>query len=167
MTKTQLIAKVAGYGLPVEDKDTKEILMEKVANYLSENGKDDELLEFLEENGFTLDEEGNVVKRTRRRSLGENPNTKAFHTIAVLQDESLAHLSYPELKDYLKETVGIDTTSSSIAWYAAWLKTKGKPVVARNKPKKEKAPKPAVEAEPEAPEVEAEAETPEAEAEEI
>jgi len=147
MTKTQLIAKVAGLGLEVEDKDTKEILLEKVANHLSEEGKDEELLEFLEENGFTLDEEGNVVKRTKRRSLGENPNTKAYHTIKVLQDETLAHLSYPELRDYLKETEGIETTASSIAWYAAWLKSKNKPVVARNKPKKaDKKEEPEVEA---------------------
>lgn len=157
MTKTQLIAKVAGLGLAVEDKDTKEVLLEKVANHLSEAGKDEELLEFLEENGFTLDEEGNVVKRTKRRSLGENPNTKAYHTIQVLQDESLEHLSYPELKDYLKETVGCETTASSIAWYAAWLKSKGKPVVARNKPKKVKAEvAPVEEAAEAAPEAEAE-----------
>ena len=138
MTKTQLIAKVAGLGLEVEDKDTKEILLEKVATKLSEEGKDEELLEFLDANGFALDEEGAVVKRTRRRSLGENPNTKAFHTIEVLQDENLEHLSYPELAAYLKETKGVETTANSIAWYANWLKGKGKPVVARKKIKKEK-----------------------------
>lgn len=138
MTKTQLIAKTAGLGLTVDDKDTKEALLEKVANHLSEEGKNEELLEFLEENGFTLDEEGNVVKRTKRRSLGENPNTKAFHTISVLQNEELAHLSYPELVAYLKETEGVETTANSIAWYANWLKAKGRDCVARAKKVKAK-----------------------------
>jgi hypothetical protein len=137
MTKTQLIAKTAGLGLEVADKDTKEQLLEKIATELSAQGKNEELLEFLESNGFTLDDEGNVVKRTKRRSLGENPNTKAFHTITVLQDESLAHLTYPELAAYLKETEGVETTSNSIAWYANWLKSKGRPCVARAKKVKE------------------------------
>lgn len=140
MTKTQLIARAAGLGLGVEDKDTKEVLLEKVASKLSEEGKDEELNEFLEENGFALDEEGNVVKKSKRRSLGENPNTKAFHTIQVLQDESLEGLTYPELTTYLKETVGVETTANSIAWYANWLKSKNKPVVARKRAKKEKLP---------------------------
>ena len=138
MTKTQLIAKAAGLGLVVEDKDTKEMLLEKVATFYSENDKGEELAEFLEENGFAQDEEGNIVKRTKRRSLGENPNTKAFHTIKVLQDESLEHLSYPEMSAFLKETEGVETTANSIAWYANWLKTKGRPVVARKKIKKVK-----------------------------
>ena len=147
MTKTQLIAKAAGLGLTVEDKDTKEVLLEKVADHYSAEGMNDELLEFLEENGFTLDDEGNVVKRTKRRSLGENPNTKAFHTITVLQDESLAHLSYPELAAYLKETQGVETTANSIAWYANWLKTKGRDVVGRAKKKKAEKEAPAKDAE--------------------
>ena len=159
MTKTQLIATAAGLGLVVEDKDTKEVLLEKVASHYSEAGEDDKLTEFLDENGFALDEEGNVVKRTKRRSLGENPNTKAYHTIQVLQDEALEHLSYPEMAAYLKETVGVETTPNSIAWYANWLKSKGKPVVARKKIKKVKE---VAEAEADAPE--ADGEVPEADA---
>jgi uncharacterized protein with von Willebrand factor type A (vWA) domain len=152
MTKTQLIAKVAGLGLAVEDKDTKEQLLEKVATFLANEGRNDELIEFLGENGLTLNEEGVVVKKAKKRSLGEDPNTKAYHTIQVLQNEELAHLSYPELVKYLKETEGVETTASSIAWYSNWLKSKGRPVVARAKKTKK--------AEPEAPEVE---EAPEAE----
>ena len=136
MTKTALIAKTAGLGLEVEDKDTKEVLLEKVASFLSEEGRDDELTEFLEENGFTLNDEGEVVKKTKRGTLGENPNTKAYHTIQALQNEDLEGLTYPELAKYLKETAGVETTANSIAWYANWLKTKGKPVVARKKAKK-------------------------------
>lgn len=139
MTKTQLIAKAAGLGLQVEDKDSKEELLEKVAEALSAANKQEELVEFLDENGFALDEDGTVVKKTKRKSLGENPNTKAFHTISALQDESLAGLSYPELAHYLKETTGLETTANSIAWYANWLKTKNKPCVARNKAKKVEA----------------------------
>jgi len=151
MTKMELVAKAAGLGLEVESNDTKEILLEKVANFLAEAERQDELVEFLEENGFTLNEEGEVVKRTKRRSLGENPNTKAYHTIQALQNEDLAGLSYPELAKYLKETEGIETTANSIAWYANWLKSKDKPVVARQKAKKEAAPEEAApEAEPEA-----------------
>lgn len=137
MTKTQLIATVAGLGLQVDDKDTKEVLLEKAATHYAENGMQDELVAFLEENGYELDEEGNAVKRAKKRSLGENPNTKAYHTIKALQDESLAHLTYAEIVSYLKETVGMETTSRSVAWYANWLKTKGKPVVARAKKAKE------------------------------
>ncbi len=168
MTKTQLIARAAGLGLPVEDKDTKEVLMEKVATKLSEDGETEKLSEFLEENGFTQDEDGKVVKRTKRRSLGENPNTKAFHTIKVLQDESLEHLSYPELAAYLKETEGVETTANSIAWYANWLKTKGKPVVGRKKIKKADVKKAEEEAAKEAADAEADAnpEEPEEEVEE-
>jgi hypothetical protein len=149
MTKTQLIAKAAGLGLTVEDKDTKEVLLEKIVNHLNEVNDDEALLEFLEANGYTVDEDGKPVKRTKRRSLGENPNTKAYHTINVLQNEDLAHLSYPELVAYLKETEGVETTASSIAWYANWLKSKGKPVVARNKPKKVIAEAPEAEEAPE------------------
>ncbi len=145
MTKTQLIARAAGLGLPVEDKDTKEVLLEKVSNFFIENDDKEALVSFLEENGFTLDEEGNVVKKSKRGSLGENPNTKAFHTIKVLQDETLAELSYAELANYLKETEGVETTANSIAWYANWLKTKGKECVARAK-KSKKADKAAAEA---------------------
>jgi hypothetical protein len=104
---------------------------------------------FLDENGLVREEDGEIVKKAKRKSLGENPNTKAYHTIQVLQDESLAGLSYPELAKYLKETEGVETTANSIAWYSNWLKSKGKPVVARAKKKKaEKAP------EAEAPEAE-------------
>ena len=117
MTKTQLIARAAGLGLEVADKDDKELLMEIISAHYSENGLDEELETFLDENGFTLDEEGQVVKKTKRRSLGENPNTKAFHTITVLQNEELEGLTYPELAKYLKETEGIETTANSIAWY--------------------------------------------------
>ncbi len=151
MSKTQLIAKAAGLGLTVEDKDNKEVLLEKICTHLDEIGDEEALTEFLDENGFTRDESGKVVKRTKRRSLGENPNTKAYHTITVLQDENLAHLSYPELTSYLKETEGVETTANSIAWYANWLKGKGKPVVARKKIKKkvEEAPEEEVEETPE------------------
>jgi len=138
MTKTQLIARAAGLGLTVEDKDTKEELLEKIAEELLKQEKQEELLEFLDENGFALDDDGTVVKKTKRKSLGENPNTKAFYTISILQDESLEGLSYPELATYLKETTGVETTANSIAWYANWLKTKNKPCVARNKSKKVK-----------------------------
>ena len=158
MTKTQLIAKAAGLGLTVEDKDSKEQLLEKISNHYIEVDDKEALVEFLEENGFTLNEEGEVVKKSKRGTLGENPNTKAYHTIKVLQDESLAELSYAELAKYLKETEGVETTSNSIAWYANWLKSKGKPVVARAKKKKaEKKEEPANEASDEAP-VEDEAE---------
>ena len=155
MTKTQLIAKAAGLGLAVEDKDSKEQLLEKISNHYIEIDDKEALVEFLEENGFTLDDEGNVVKKTKRGTLGENPNTKAYHTISVLQDESLAELSYAELAKYLKETKGVETTANSIAWYTNWLKSKGKPVVARAK--KKKADKPESEAEAT---TEAEAEAP-------
>jgi CO dehydrogenase/acetyl-CoA synthase beta subunit len=140
MTKTGLIAKAAGLGLEVEDKDTKEMLLEKIATFLSEEERTEDLTEFLEENGFTLNEEGEVVKKTKRGTLGENPNTKAYHTIQALQNEELAGLTYPELAKYIKETEGVETTANSIAWYANWLKSKGKPVVARQKAKKEAAP---------------------------
>jgi hypothetical protein len=136
MTKTQLIAKAAGLGLEVEDKHTKEQLLELIAEKLYEDGEEEQLDEFLDENGFARDEDGEIVKKTKRKSLGENPNTKAFHTIKVLQDESLAELSYPELAKYLKETEGVETTANSIAWYSNWLKSKSKPVVARAKKKK-------------------------------
>ncbi len=138
MTKTQLVAKAAGLGIEVDDKDTKEVLLEKIATKLYEDGKEEELDEFLGENGFARDEEGNIVKKSKRRTLGENPNTKAYFTIQVLQDESLAHLSYPELAKYLKETHGVETTANSIAWYSNWLKSKGKPYVARAKKTKKK-----------------------------
>ena len=164
MTKTQLIARTASLGLTVEDKDTKEVLLEKISNHFIAQDDKESLVAFLEENGFTLDEDGNVVKKSKRGTLGENPNTKAFHTINVLQDESLAELSYAELSAYLKETEGVETTANSIAWYANWLKTKGKPCVARAK--KKKAEKPAAEAEAEAPVAEAEPEMAE-EAEEV
>ena len=161
MTKTQLIARTASLGLTVEDKDTKEVLLEKISNFYLEQDDKESLVAFLEENGFTLDEEGNVVKKSKRGTLGENPNTKAFHTINVLQDESLAELSYAELAAYLKETEGVETTANSIAWYANWLKTKGKPCVARAK----KAAAAKAKADAEAAKEAAEAEAPEADVE--
>jgi len=138
MNKSELIAKAVELGLEIEGKDTKEVLLEKISAHLEEAGDQDALMAFLNDNGFTIDEEGNVVKMSRRRTLGENPNTKAFHTITVLQDESLAHLTYAELAKYLEETEGVITTANSISWYANWMKQRGKEVVARNKPKKEK-----------------------------
>jgi len=142
MTKVQLIARAAGLGLEVEDKDSKERLMEKIVNHYNEIDDREAMVEFLDENGFALDDEGVIVKKTKRGSLGENPNTKAYHTIKVLQDESLAELSYTELARYLKETEGVETTSNSIAWYANWLKSKGRPVVARARKKKVEDPNP-------------------------
>ncbi len=153
MNKSELIAKAVELGLEIEGKDTKEALLEKISAHLEEAGDKEVLLAFLNDNGFTIDEEGNVVKASRRRALGENPNTKAFHTIAVLQDESLAHLTYAELAKYLEETEGVVTTANSISWYANWMKQRGKEVVARNKPKKakaEKAPEAEIADEPEA-----------------
>jgi len=138
MNKSELIAKAVELGLEIEGKDTKEVLLEKISAHLEEAGDQDALMAFLNDNGFTIDEEGNVVKMSRRRTLGENPNTKAFHTITVLQNESLAHLTYAELAKYLEETEGVITTANSISWYANWMKQRGKEVVARNKPKKEK-----------------------------
>lgn len=138
MNKSMLIAKAVELKIEIEGKDTKEILLEKISTNLEEAGDKEALVAFLNENGFTIDEEGNVVKMNRRRTLGENPNTKAFHTIAVLQDESLAHLTYAELAKYLEETEGVTTTANSISWYANWMKQRGKVVVARNKPKKVK-----------------------------
>lgn len=155
MTKTQLIIKATSLGLEVADKDGREALLEKISIALSElEDNNEQLLEFLEANGLTLDEEGEVVKRTKRRSLGENPNTKAFHTISVLQNVELAHLSYPELVSFLKETEGVETTANSIAWYANWLKSKGRDVVARAKKTKK------AEAEAEEPTAAAETEEP-------
>jgi hypothetical protein len=138
MTKTQLIAEAAKLGIEVEDRFKKEELLEKISTKLYEDGEEEKLDEFLEKNGYTRDEDGEIVKATKRKSLGENPNTKAYHTIEVLQDESLAELSYPELAKYLKETKGVETTANSIAWYSNWLKSKGKPVVARAKKAKAK-----------------------------
>ena len=150
MNKSELTVKAVELEIEIEGKDTKEVLLEKISAKLEEAGDKDALIKFLNDNGFTIDEEGNVVKMSRRRTLGENPNTKAFHTITVLQDESLAHLSYAELAKYLEETEGVTTTANSISWYANWMKQRGKEVVARNKPKKEKASKTADEAAPEA-----------------
>ena len=140
MTKTQLIAVAARLGLEVSGKEKKEALMESIINAYNEKGDNEGLMEFLDNNGLTVNEEGVIVKKSRRQSLGENPNTKAYHTIKVLQDESLAHLSYSELAAYLKETSGIETTSNSIAWYANWLKSKNQPVVPRQRKKKEGLP---------------------------
>ncbi len=150
MNKSELTVKAVELEIEIEGKDTKEVLLEKISAKLEEAGDKDALIKFLNDNGFTIDEEGNVVKMSRRRTLGENPNTKAFHTITVLQDESLAHLTYAELAKYLEETEGVTTTANSISWYANWMKQRGKPVVARNKPKKEKASKTADESAPEA-----------------
>ena len=139
MNKTQLIAAAAKLGVEIGDKPTKETLIESIANFHNEKGNTEELKVFLEENGFTLNDEGEIVKAKKVKKLGENPNTKAFHTIKVLQDESLAGLSYKELKNYLAESEGIETTSSSIAWYANWMKQKGmNPIPRAKKPKAEK-----------------------------
>jgi len=155
MNKSELIAKAVELGIEIGGKDTKEVLLEKISVHLEEAGDQDALVAFLNDNGFTIDEDGNVVKMNRRRTLGENPNTKAYHTITVLQDESLAHLTYAELAKYLEETEGVTTTANSISWYANWMKQRNKPVVARNKPKKVKEVKEdaPVEAEAEAEEV--------------
>jgi hypothetical protein len=151
MTKTQLIAKAAGLGLEVEDKTTKEKLMEDISNHYIVNDQKEDLVSFLDEVGFTLNDDGEIVKKSKRGTLGENPNTKAFHTIKVLQDESLAELSYNELAKYLKDTEGVETTANSIAWYANWLKTKNKPVVSRMKKKKAAPEEPASEDAPKEP----------------
>jgi hypothetical protein len=150
MNKSQLVVRATELGVAIEAKDTKEILLEKISAHLEEAGDKDALVAFLNENGFTIDAEGNVVKMSRRRTLGENPQTKAFLTIKVLQDDSLEHLSYGELAKFLSETEGVDTTANSISWYANWMKQRSMPVVARKKAKKEKAEKaPAEEAAPE------------------
>lgn len=137
MNKTQLIAEAAKLGMEVDAKATKESLLEAISKHLEAQGDEAKLLAFLNENGFTI-ENGNVVKMSRRRKLGENPNTKAYFTISALQDESLAHLSYGELAKYIEEANGVTTTANSISWYANWMKQHGMTVVARNKPVKEK-----------------------------
>lgn len=139
MNKSQLVVRATELGVAIEAKDTKEVLLEKISTHLEEAGDKDALVAFLNENGFTIDAEGNVVKMSRRRTLGENPQTKAFLTIKVLQDESLEHLSYSELAKYLSETEGVETTANSISWYANWMKQRSMPVVPRKKAKKEKA----------------------------
>ena len=133
MNKTQLITVAAKLDLPVGEKETKESLIELIANHYAENDEREELSAFLAQNGLQVNENGDIVKVKRQKKLGENPNTKAYHTIKVLQDESLATLSYKELKEYLAESEGIETTQASIAWYANWMKQKGMDVVPRAK----------------------------------
>ena len=138
MNKTALITVAAKLDLEIGEKETKESLIELIANYYSEADMEDELKSFLASNNLEVNETGDIVKVKRQKKLGENPNTKAFHTIKILQDESLATLSYKELRDYLSESEGVETTPASIAWYANWMKQKSMTVVARAK--KEKAP---------------------------
>ena len=145
MNKTQLVARATELGLTVDSKVTKEALLEQISEHLEEAGDQTVLVAFLNENGFTIDKEGNVVKLSRKRTLGENPTTKAHATIEVLQDESLESLSYTELSAYLKETKGVETTSNSISWYANWMKQRGMAVVPRKKAVKEKPVKEAAE----------------------
>jgi len=133
MNKTQLITVAAKLDLPVGEKETKESLIELIANHYAENDEREELSAFLAQNGLQVNENGDIVKVKRQKKLGENPNTKAYHTIKVLQDESLASLSYKELKEYLSESEGIETTPASIAWYANWMKQKGMDLVPRVK----------------------------------
>jgi len=136
MSKTALITVAAKLEIEIEGKETKETLIELIANHYSEASMDEELKSFLAENGLEVNEDGDIVKCKRQKKLGENPNTKAYHTIKILQDESLAGLSYKELKDYLAESEGIETTPASIAWYANWMKQKGMDVVSRAKKEK-------------------------------
>jgi len=113
MTKTQLIAAATKLGLEIASKETRDSLIEKIANFYNETGDTEDLKAFLEDNGFTLTEEGEIVKAKKQKKLGENPNTKAYHIIKVLQDASLAKLSYKELKAYLLEAEGIETNGSN------------------------------------------------------
>ena len=137
MNRTELIVTATKLGLTIDSSHTKSDLLEMIADKLSESEEThQELLEFLDANGFALDADGSVVKKARRATLGSNPGTKAYATIKVLQDEDLAHLTYKELVDYIRETNAITTTAASIAWYASWLKGKGQPVVARTSLKK-------------------------------
>ena len=145
MSKAELTAKATELGLELPAAKDKVSLITAIANHLENDEK--ALTEFLAENNLMV-QDGEIVKLKKTKKLGENQNTKAFYTIEILKDPTLAGLSYNELVKYLKETKGVETTPAAISWYYSWMKNKGmEPVARARKPKVEKAP---VEAEVEA-----------------
>ena len=146
MSKSDLTKKATELGLDVSTAKDKVSLITVIANHLESD--EAALTSFLAENNLMV-QDGEIVKLKKTKKLGENTNTKAFYTIEVLKDPTLAGLSYNELVKYLSETKGIETTSAAISWYYSWMKNKGmNPVARARKPKAEKAEKAPVEAEP-------------------
>ena len=138
MSKSELTAKATELGLELPAAKDKVSLITAIANHLESDEK--ALTEFLAENNLMV-QDGEIVKLKKTKKLGENQNTKAFYTIEILKDPTLAGLSYNELVKYLKETKGIETTPAAISWYYSWMKNKGmEPVARARKPKAEKAP---------------------------
>ena len=138
MSKSDLTKKATELGLDVSTAKDKVSLITVIANHLESD--EAALTSFLAENNLMV-QDGEIVKLKKTKKLGENTNTKAYYTIEVLKDPTLAGLSYNELVKYLSETKGIDTTPAAISWYYSWMKNKGmNPVARARKPKAEKAP---------------------------
>jgi Icc-related predicted phosphoesterase len=138
MSKTELQAKCKELGIELPTAKDKVSLITVIANHLEAD--ETALTSFLADNGLMV-QDGEIVKLKKTKKLGENTNTKAFYTIEVLKDPTLAQLSYNELVKYLEETKGIETTAAAVSWYYSWMKNKGmEPVARARKPKVEKAP---------------------------
>lgn len=137
MSKTELLKKLEELGLEAPTQKDKVSLITTIANHLESD--EAALTAFLAENNLMV-EDGEIVKLKKTKRLGENENTKAFATIEVLKDPSLAELSYNELVKFLRETKGIETTPAAVSWYYSWMKNKGMEPVARARKKKEVAP---------------------------
>lgn len=121
MNKTDLIVMATKLDIEVNSATKKETLIELIAEKLTEKKDTTALVEFLEQNGFTL-EKGKVVKLKKKPSLGRNPGTKAFFTIEVLSDPNLAHLSIDDIVEYLKQSHGITTTKNCVSWYINFMR---------------------------------------------